>query len=104
MTLLMSSDYARLVGRTVTKQRDYVVDIAALHTRDELLRDLGLDRILVRQVEKWLGFHDRRLRQPTESIDIAMCGLEFRKRPVRRPRPGARRRRLDPKAAPNEQG
>ena len=100
VTLLVSSDYARLVGRTVSERFDYVVDIASLHTRDELLRRFELDRILVRQIEKWLGFHGRRLRRPTESIDIVMCGLEFRKRRIRRSRVGARRRRLDPKGAP----
>lgn len=100
VTLLVSSDYARLVGRTMSERFDYVVDIASLHTRDELLRGLELDRIVVRQVEKWLGFHGRRLRSPTESIDIVMCGLEFRKRRIRRSRVGARRRRLDPMAGP----
>lgn len=104
VNLLISSDYARLVGRTLSERFDYIVDIASLHTRDELLRRLELDRILVRQVEKWLGFHGRRLRRPTESIDIAMCGLEFRKRRIRRSRLGARGRRLDPKATPKEPG
>ncbi|NPU66687.1 hypothetical protein HL667_16920 [Bradyrhizobium sp. 83012] len=104
MNSLISSDYARLVGRTLSERFDYIVDIASLHTRDELLRRLELDRILVRQVEKWLAFHGRRLRRPTESIDIAMCGLEFRKRRIRRSRLGARRRRLDPKATPKEPG
>ncbi|CCD91043.1 conserved hypothetical protein [Bradyrhizobium sp. ORS 375] len=99
MTLFLSSDYARLVGATVSEQLDYIVDIASLHTRDELLRRLGLNRVVVRQVETWLGSHGRRLRRPTESIDVAMCGLEFRKRRIRRSRLGARRRRLDPKAA-----
>ncbi|WP_306577705.1 hypothetical protein [Bradyrhizobium sp. SRS-191] len=104
VTLLIASDYARLVGRTMTEQLDYIVDIASLHTRDELLRRLGHDRNLMRQVEKWLGFHDRRLRRPAESIDVAMCGLEFRKRRIRRSRLGARRRRLDPKTTPKERG
>ncbi|WP_052523528.1 hypothetical protein [Bradyrhizobium sp. STM 3809] len=99
VTSLISSDYARLVGRTLSEQLDYLVDIASLHTRDELLRRLGRDRALVRRVETWLGSHGRRLRRPTESIDSAMCGLEFRKRRIRRSRLGARRRRLEAKAA-----
>ncbi|GLH79084.1 hypothetical protein SSBR45G_39930 [Bradyrhizobium sp. SSBR45G] len=104
VTLLISSDYARLVGSTMSERFDYIVDIASLHTRDELLRRHQLDRVLVRQVEKWLAFHGRRLRRPAESIDIAMCSLEFRKRRIRRSRLGARRRRLDPKASPKEPG
>ncbi|MGJ4925633.1 hypothetical protein ACQR1I_09950 [Bradyrhizobium sp. HKCCYLS2038] len=102
VTSLVSSDHARLVGRTMTERFDHLIDIASLHTRDELLRRLGLDRILVRQVEKWLGFHGRRLRRPVESVDVAMCGLEFRKRRIRRSRLGARRRTLDPTAASKE--
>jgi len=102
VALLVSSDYARLVGRDTSERLDYIVDIASLHTRDELLRRLDLGGVLIRQVEKWLGFHGRRLRRPNESIDVVMCGLEFRKRRIRRSRPGARRRRLRPRAAPKE--
>ncbi|MGJ4949809.1 hypothetical protein [Bradyrhizobium sp. HKCCYLS20291] len=89
---LLSSDYARLVGRTPSERLDYLVDIASLHTRDELSRRLDLGRDLVRQVETWLGFHGRRLRRPNESVDVVVCGLEFRKRRVRRSRGVARRR------------
>nr|WP_244423016.1 hypothetical protein [Bradyrhizobium sp. ORS 278] len=103
VTLLISSDYARLVGRTLSEQLDYLVDIASLHTRDELLRRLGRDRLLLRQVDKWLGSHGRRLRRPAESIDSTMCGLEFRKRRIRRSRFGARRRR-PAKPAPADPG
>ncbi|MGJ4889083.1 hypothetical protein [Bradyrhizobium sp. HKCCYLR20261] len=92
VTVLVTSDYARLVGRTMSERLDYIVDIASLHTRDELLRRLDLGRVLARQVEKWLGFHGRRLRRPNETIDSAMCSLEFRKRRIRRSRVVARRR------------
>ena len=102
VALLVSSDYARLVGRDMSERLDYIVDIASLHTRDELLRRLDLGGVLVRQVEKWLGFHGRRLRRPNESIDVVMCGLEFRKRRLRRARLGARRRPLRPKTVPKE--
>jgi hypothetical protein len=104
VALLVSSDYARLVGRTMSERLDYLVDIASLHTREELLRRLDLGAVLVRRVERWLGFHGRRLRRPNETIDMAMCGLEFRKRRIRRSRPGARRRRLNPKVVPKEPG
>ena len=104
VNMLVSSEHARLVGRTLTEQRDYIVDIATLHTRDELLRRFGGNRVLLRQVDKGLGFHGRRLRRPAESIDNVKCGLEFRKRRIRRSRPVARRRPLDPKVAPQERG
>ncbi|WP_315739522.1 MULTISPECIES: hypothetical protein [unclassified Bradyrhizobium] len=104
VTLLVSSEYARLVGRTMSERLEYIVDIASLHTRDELVRRLGLGRVVVRQVEKWLAFHGRRLRHPNESIDIAMCGLEFRKRRIRRSRVAVRSRRLNSKTIPREPG
>ncbi|WP_315781204.1 hypothetical protein [Bradyrhizobium sp. SZCCHNPS1003] len=104
VTLLVSSEYARLVGRTMSERLDYIVDIASLHTRDELVRRLGLGRVVVRQVEKWLAFHGRRLRHSNESIDIAMCGLEFRKRRIRRSRVAVRSRRLNSKTIPREPG
>ncbi|MGC2778920.1 MAG: hypothetical protein WA418_25145 [Bradyrhizobium sp.] len=104
VAILVSSDYARLVGRTMSERLDYIVDIASLHTQDELLRRLDLGRVLVRQVEKWLGVHGRRLRRPNESIDVVMCGLEFRKRRIRRSRPGSKRRRPNRKLGPKEPG
>jgi hypothetical protein len=86
VTLLVSSDYARLVGRTKSTRRDYLVDIASLHTKDELLQQPRLGRTTVRQIERWLEFHGRRFRRPNESLDTVICGFEFRKRRARRPK------------------
>jgi hypothetical protein len=84
--MLVSSDYGRLVGRTVSTRLNYLVDIASLHTRDELVRQRGLGRVTVRQIETWLAFHGRRLRRANESIDSVICSLEFRKRRSRFPK------------------
>ena len=100
--LLLASDYAQLVGRTPSERLDYIVDIASLHTRDELSRRFELARVHVRQVERWLGFHGRRLRLPHESIDVVMCGLEFRKRRIRGSRVASKRCRTAVKAFPKK--
>lgn len=80
VTILMSSEYARLVGRSRSTQLGYIVDIASLHTRDELVLKPGLGRGTVRQIEQWLSFHGRRLRRSNESIESVICSFEFRKR------------------------
>jgi hypothetical protein len=58
---------------------DYVVEIASLHTRDELFRQRGLGRLTIRRIERWLAFHGRCLRHADESLDSVICHFEFRK-------------------------
>jgi hypothetical protein len=93
LNLLLASDYARLVGRSTAAQLGYIVDIASLHTREELVRKPGLGRGTVRQIEDWLSFHGRRLRRPNQTIESVICGLEFRKRSRRASRASRERRR-----------
>lgn len=91
--MLVRSRYAALVGRTMPARLDYIVEIASLHTRDELFRQRGLGRLTIRRIEKWLAFHGRRLRHADESLDSVICHFEFRKgraKPaIRLPRPKA---------------
>jgi hypothetical protein len=77
--MLVRSRYAALVGRTMPARLDYIVEIASLHTRDELFRQRGLGRLTIRRIEKWLEFHGRRLRHADESLDSVICHFEFRK-------------------------
>ena len=84
--MLIGSEYAQLVGRTTSARLNHIVDIASLHTRDELFRQRGLGRVTVREIEKWLEFHGRRLRRPNESLDSVICRFEFRKRRSKRAR------------------
>lgn len=86
MTMLMSSEYALLISRSPSERLSDIVDIASLHTKEELVCKPGLGRGTVRQIETWLGFHGRRLRLSSESIDSVICTFDFRKRSRRRSR------------------
>jgi hypothetical protein len=56
--MLVCGRYAELVGRTLSTRLDYILEIASLHTRDELLQQKGSGRSTVRRIEKWMEFMD----------------------------------------------
>lgn len=80
VTLLLSSSYAPLVGRTRSARLRFLPEIASLHSRDDLLRLVGLSRMDVRQIEKLLAARGMRLRRIGESVDAVICTFDFRKR------------------------
>jgi len=85
--MLVCSRYAGFVGRTMSTRLDYILEIASLHTKGELLRQQGLGRSTVLRIEKWMEFHGRRFRHADESLDSVICRFEFRKGVAK---PGAR--------------
>ena len=77
-TILVRSHHAGLVSKELSARIDYLLEIASLHTRTELLGQPGLGRLSVRRVEKWMTFHGRRLRRNEESLDSVICRFGFR--------------------------
>ncbi|MCA1453636.1 hypothetical protein I6F35_10485 [Bradyrhizobium sp. BRP22] len=77
--ILVRSKYAGFVSRTMSARLDYIVEIASLHTRDDLLRQRGLGRLTARRIERWLELHGTRLRRVDESLDSVICRFEFRR-------------------------
>jgi hypothetical protein len=80
--VLVCSRYAELVGRALSTRLDYILEIASLHTRDELQQQ-GLGRSALLRIEKWMEFHGRRFRHTDESLDSVICRFEFRKAPAK---------------------
>jgi hypothetical protein len=54
--MFVRSSYAALVGRTISARLDYIVEIAWLHTRDELFRQRGLGRLTIRRMKNGWRF------------------------------------------------
>ena len=81
--MLLRSRYAELVGRTMSTRLDYILEIASLHTKGDLLEQQGLGRSTVLRIEKWMEFHRLRFRRPDESLDSVICGFAFRGRVVK---------------------
>ena len=77
-TILVRSQHAGLVSKEPSTRIDYLLEIASLHTRNELLGQPGLGRLSVQRVEKWMTFHGRRLRRNEESLDSVICRFGFR--------------------------
>lgn len=78
-TILLRSQHADLVSNQLSTRINYLLEIASLHTRAELLGQAGLGRHGVQRIEKWLTFHGRRLRRTGESLDSVICGFGFRR-------------------------
>jgi len=78
-TILLRSQHAYLVSNQLSTRINYLLEIASLHTRTELLGQAGLGRHGVQRIEKWLAFHGRRLRRNVESLDSVICGFGFRR-------------------------
>lgn len=76
-TILVRSAYAGLVGRELSTRRDYLIEIASLHTRAELLAQPGLGHLGVLRIEKWLAFHGCCVRDVGESLDSVICRFSF---------------------------
>jgi hypothetical protein len=77
-TILVRSRHAELVSKELSTRINYLLEIASLHTRSELLGQPGLARLSVQRVEKWMKFHGRRLRHNDESLDRVICRFGFR--------------------------
>ncbi|RTE91244.1 hypothetical protein D6B98_21485 [Bradyrhizobium sp. LVM 105] len=86
--ILVHSPLAALVGREPLTRMKYLLEIASLHTRAELLAQPGLGQIGVRRIEKWMAAHGHRLRDVGESLDSVICHFAFRNPSVRK---GSRR-------------
>ena len=67
--ILVHSPLAALVGREQLTRMYYLLEIASLHTRAELLAQPGLGRSGVRRIEYWMAFHGHRVRDVKESLD-----------------------------------
>ena len=78
-TILLRSQHANLVSNQLSTRINYLLEIASLHTRTELLGQAGLGRHGVQRIEKWLAFHGRHLRRNEESLDSVICGFGFRR-------------------------
>jgi hypothetical protein len=77
-TILVSSQHAGLISKEPATRIDYLLEIASLHTRNELLSQPGLGRLGVQRTEKWMKLHGRRLRRYEESLDSVICRFRFR--------------------------
>lgn len=77
--ILVRSQHAGLVGKEPSTRINYLLEIASLHTRSELLDQPGLGRLSVNRVEKWMTFHGRRLRGNEESLDSVICRFGVRR-------------------------
>lgn len=82
--ILVHSPLAALIGREPLTRMNYLLEIASLHTRAELLAQPGLGRTGVRRIEKWMAFHGHRIREVNESLDSVICQFAFRHSSVRR--------------------
>ena len=78
-TILLRSEHANLVSNQLSTRINYLLEIASLHTRTELMGQAGLGRSGLQRIEKWLTFHGRRLRRNEESLDSVICGFGFRR-------------------------
>ena len=78
-TILLRSQHANLVSNQLSTRINYLLEIASLHTRTELLGQSGLGRHGVQRIEKWLAFHGRHLRRNEQSLDSVICGFGFRR-------------------------
>ncbi|WP_156795864.1 hypothetical protein [Bradyrhizobium icense] len=77
-TILVRSQHAGLVSKELSTRINYLLEIASLHTRDELLGQPGLGRLSLQRIEKWMKFHGYRLRRNEESVDSVICRFGFR--------------------------
>lgn len=77
--ILVRSQHAALVGKELSTRINYLLEIASLHTRSELLDQPGLGRSSMNRVEKWMKFHGRRLRSNQESLDSVICRFAVRR-------------------------
>lgn len=77
--ILVRSQHAALVGKELSTRINYLLEIASLHTRSELLDQPGLGRSSMNRVEKWMQFHGRRLRGNGESLDSVICRFAVRR-------------------------
>ncbi|KRR27570.1 hypothetical protein CQ13_04055 [Bradyrhizobium retamae] len=77
-TILIRSHHAGLVSKEPSTRINYLLEIASLHTRGELLGQPGLGRLSLQRIEKWMEFHGRRLRRNDESLDSVICRFGFR--------------------------
>lgn len=82
--ILVHSPLAALVGREPLTRMHYLLEIASLHTRAELLAQPGLGRSGVRRIENWMAFHGHRVRDVSESLDSVICRFAFRRPSVRK--------------------
>jgi hypothetical protein len=82
--ILVHSPLAALVGREPLTRMFYLLEIASLHTRAELLAQPGLGRSGVRRIESWMAFHGHRIRDVNESLDSVICRFAFRRSSVRK--------------------
>ncbi len=69
---------AALIGKEPLTRMNYLLEIASLHTRAELLAQPGLGRTGVRRIETWMAFHGHRMRDANESLDSVICQFAFR--------------------------
>jgi hypothetical protein len=77
-TILLRSQHAGLVGKELSTRINYLLEIASLHTRSELLEQPGLGRLSLHRIERWMKFHGHRLRRDEESLDSVICRFGFR--------------------------
>ena len=82
--ILVHSPLAALIGREPVTRMNYLLEIASLHTRAELLAQPGLGRSGLRRIEKWMAFHRHRMRDVNESLDSVICRFAFRHASVRK--------------------
>ena len=82
--ILVHSPLAALVGKEPLTRLFYLLEIASLHTRAELLAQPGLGRSGVRRIENWMAFHGHRIRDVNESLDSVICRFAFRRSSVRK--------------------
>jgi len=82
--ILVHSPLAALIGKEPVTRMNYLLEIASLHTRAELLAQPGLGRSGLRRIEKWMAFHGHRTRDVNESLDSVICQFAFRRASVRK--------------------
>jgi len=82
--ILVHSPLAALIGREPLTRMNYLLEIASLHTRAELLAQPGLGRTGVRRIENWMAFHGHRMRDVNESLDCVICHFALRRSSVRK--------------------
>ena len=82
--ILVHSPLAALIGKEPLTRMNYLLEIASLYTRAELLAQPGLGRTGVRRIETWMAFHGHRMRDANESLDSVICQYAFRHSSVRK--------------------
>jgi hypothetical protein len=78
VTMLLRSQHAGLVSKELSTRINYLLEIASLHTRSELLEQPGLGRLSLHRIERWMKFHGHRLRHNEESLDSVICRFGVR--------------------------